>query len=664
MACRGNRDSVMRDIKLLTTLLINSNYLLNEFWNHDSEEGEKPSRFLKGIGTGVLAWFLSPITASAVYINLKKSKNQYEQNLLAYTSDKSLTNKIDRTDIISFDLFDTLVLRDVYCPSDIFKIMEINNDLPLFHTLRIEAEREADKRARYAGRANSTIDEIYNRLKYPNIESVKNLEIQMEYDFCSCNPFMKKIFDYAIEKDKIILITSDTYHKKEVIEKILTSSGYRDYDRLLISSEIGLCKYDGSIYPYICKEIDIENNTVLHIGDNFHSDYVMAKKYGISAHHYMKMGARNNTIMRSKGKIYPSIHNGVVSNLLTCERTAPFKIGASIFGPLLWQYVNWIAQKVIEDDIDNLFFLSRDGYLVKNAYKICTGEDYPYLYLSRLTIRRALMSIKNIDPTIIITEDLEQIPFWKIASTFIPNFDPSILRGTPFEEKTPKLLNDSKREFIELIQESYGEYLQTQYDLFYQYLLDIGMIECKKIGLIDVGWNGSIQEGLQTILNSKMIPNKTFGYYVGIIDKPTNRARAHELDMKGFVFFLNRPKFGYELYERFFTAPHGTVVGYAAKQGEIIPLFNGDSRKPTNYWSYYEFERGVLSYIENIKYKTKYFDCAVDLDDILQTVERMVKQPTYEEIGAITNFNFEDAFIDYYSVRDYWPSSSLHRFFY
>ena len=42
---------------------------------------------------------------------------------------KEIVEKIDKNDVISFDIFDTLILRNIFCPTDIFKILSKKENL-------------------------------------------------------------------------------------------------------------------------------------------------------------------------------------------------------------------------------------------------------------------------------------------------------------------------------------------------------------------------------------------------------------------------------------------------------------------------------------------------------------------------------------------------------
>ena len=73
---------------------------------------------------------------------------------------------IDQYDYISFDIFDTLILRNVAIPSDIFYLVENKekqslSTIPNFHDKRIEAEQLARKKK---GFKEITLNDIYDIL--------------------------------------------------------------------------------------------------------------------------------------------------------------------------------------------------------------------------------------------------------------------------------------------------------------------------------------------------------------------------------------------------------------------------------------------------------------------------------------------------------------------
>lgn len=138
-----------------------------------------------------------------------------------------INSLIDKYNIISFDIFDTLIKRYVNKPEDIFYFVENiydkkNKIKSNFKIKRINAEKRARKKYPYT---EVNLDEIYGELirdfSLNECHFLKNLEIEAEVDFCFRNKEIYDIYKYAVKKKKKIYIISDMYLPREIIEKIL-----------------------------------------------------------------------------------------------------------------------------------------------------------------------------------------------------------------------------------------------------------------------------------------------------------------------------------------------------------------------------------------------------------------------------------------------------------
>ena len=200
---------------------------------------------------------------------------------------------LENVDIISFDVFDTLILRpEVSIPSDVFSLIYPQDGY--FKARRIEAERVARSKALEQGREDISLCEIYKAL-YPThsdseLEEAMALEINTELRVCNVNPEALALFR-SIQNGKYgkkhVIITSDMYLSRDVIFTILTSSGF-DLEGvdIFISSEYGLTKRSGSLFKKVMELEPIEPKCVLHIGDNLISDYLKPRKCGMRSFLY------------------------------------------------------------------------------------------------------------------------------------------------------------------------------------------------------------------------------------------------------------------------------------------------------------------------------------------------------------------------------------------
>ena len=89
----------------------------------------------------------------------------------------------DSIKVVSFDLFDTLVLRPFLKPTDLFNLLgqiQSRNDFCDFRT-------KAESKARSSIGTEVTLDEIYSFMP-KDLIFFKDLECQFEIDLCFINP--------------------------------------------------------------------------------------------------------------------------------------------------------------------------------------------------------------------------------------------------------------------------------------------------------------------------------------------------------------------------------------------------------------------------------------------------------------------------------------------
>ena len=71
------------------------------------------------------------------------------------------------------------------------------------------------------------------------------------------------------------------YMPVNFIKKLLKQNEYTEYEKIYLSSAEKLTKKSGKIYKKRIEDLNIDNNQIIHIGDNPISDYLNAKKNGI-----------------------------------------------------------------------------------------------------------------------------------------------------------------------------------------------------------------------------------------------------------------------------------------------------------------------------------------------------------------------------------------------
>lgn len=293
-------------------------------------------------------------------------------------------------DVISFDIFDTLIFRPVSIPTDMFHLMAVNLGISNFSDLRANAESEA--RMNHYNRVGNTevnLYEIWDELEKKigiSAEDGMQIEQSMELDLCYANPFMKQVWDALIKCGKSIVITSDMYLPKKCIEAILQKNGYSGYKKLYLSNEYQKSKADGTLYSELLS--NFPGKSILHIGDNVRSDYEMAQNAGVEAINYPNV---NKCMLLYRpydmSTLVGSAYRGIVSTYLYSgikKYSMEYEYGFIYGGLFVLGYCNYIHEYAQNHGIDKVLFLSRDGDILKQIYdKLYQEDKTEYVYWSR-----------------------------------------------------------------------------------------------------------------------------------------------------------------------------------------------------------------------------------------------------------------------------------------
>lgn len=585
---------------------------------------------------------------------------------------KEITKQIENKKVVSFDIFDTLVFRNIAKPTDIFRIIEniVSNkyNISNFTKLRIEAEQNSRKTVEN-GEVN--INEIYQQLnetiKDQNIvNEIKKLEMEIETEFIVQNPFMKRIFDYCIENNKKILLISDMYFEKAFIEQLLKNCGYFNYNNLYVSCESRKNKGSGELFKYVKEKENVQYEEWIHIGDNYNSDYIMPKKLGLEAYNYKNINSYENIEYNS---IFESIILGTRNNFLYNGNELDYweKFGIRYLTPIYVGFTNWIYQMTYKSD--NIFFLARDGYIIEKIYKLFPGNKYTkYLYCSRNSIQipTALSESKEEIVKFILgcimgnltlgrTFEICRLETKKEYENIIKLYGFNSFDDIVPDEKRYDALNC----ILAVFEDAKNKILEDR-EIAKKYLIQEGLENFEKINIVDVGWGGSIQRSIQ-----KIMKKEARGYYFGTIN-----IGDYNFDYDSFGYMFDQDNDIYDkarvfsqpmMYELFFSAPHGSVDKYENKDGKIIPIL----KEQDNHSEIIDrFQNASLSVIKEIM---KYFEYYDNIDkhfgfDIYQKFLEEHKWEDMKEFSLIENdyligndkkFPYVQSFSKEYALNNY-----------
>lgn len=556
---------------------------------------------------------------------------------------KKIMKKIQNYKYISFDIFDTLIKRDIFDEKNIFDIVQSrynkknNNVIKEFKHKRIMAEDNA----RIKKSSNEvTLDEIYSEMPFSKEINykLKEIEVETEIEYCKRNDRLFEIFEYCKKNDKKIFITSDMYLDQSVIEKILSKNGYTGYEKLYLSGNLELSKSKGNIFDLILKENKIQKNEMLHIGDNAKSDYIIPKLKGISAVLIKKY------IKISEYITYANVNKNISSNVsiavqnnLSVNKNFYEKLGISLLGPILYGFCVSLHKYVQEKNLNNIFFLARDAKIIEEAYFLLFPEDRGkcrYLYVSRKST-----SFINIDETCNLKEfedSFKSIIVRKKVSEIIEILEVKSKKNIINIDKNAyydDLSYNDRNDFFNIIKEDLVLFCEQQRKKFKLYLEQNNFNG--DVCLVDIGWKGTIQKNIENFCKKNNIKVSIYGYYMGIYEKN---------DYREAYLYNGSEKRKYEIYlsvgffETMFLNNEGTTLYYVEENKKIIP-YKANYEQTDNIKEYMKnMQVAALMYVKNTHKEMN----EINMKDVYDNYRNTIIRPKLSFLKKINKIKFND----------------------
>ena len=467
--------------------------------------------------------------------NLRVSHDEAEARTCFILKEQELRAKIEDADVVTFDIFDTLLTRCVMRPRDIFTVVEcVLNQIVresgepdrkktfCFLEERIKAE------SAFSENDNPTIYEIYEQFqrntKITDVERtyLLNLEIGCEKRFLKKRQKMCDLLLWAEELGKEVYLISDMYFTKDILEDILDSFQIRGHKDILVSCEYRRSKQEGLFHQFrkmtdaqsdhLKKTLHAEEKKYLHIGDHYFSDIIAAKQAGF----------RTFRIYSTMEMLESSLYSRMISDKLSLEENIvishyaakaynnPFgefekngklifhtieEITGTLIAPIIFKYMLWLVQNITKSDYDLVIFPSRDGFLLKKIYQHFQEKEKKsklpeplYLYTSR---RAALTAAAQSESDV----------------QYILNVD--------FSGNVQEMLKARFGMDIETAADQAGQ-VQGEADLskilshcaeerknYCSYIRGTGLGDHRQIAILDFVAMGSVQEALERLLNTQ-----------------------------------------------------------------------------------------------------------------------------------------------------------------
>ena len=206
---------------------------------------------------------------------------------------------------ISFDIFDTLIERDVSDPLDIFTLVENETGEPNFRIKRIQAEKMARNRSVSKEVNKEDIYCEYNAYR-ESCERLKDTELRIEAENIHIKKSMFLFYKRCVAENKNIFLVSDMYLNADFIDYLLKKCGIHGYKKIYVSCEYEKNKVTSELFKVLLEDAGIMKNDIVHFGDSPKADLLGARKAGIFSVLVMK----KNLLGWIKGKLVRKLNRG------------------------------------------------------------------------------------------------------------------------------------------------------------------------------------------------------------------------------------------------------------------------------------------------------------------------------------------------------------------
>jgi hypothetical protein len=300
---------------------------------------------------------------------------------------------INDSDIISFDIFDTLLMRKILTPEDIFYVIEkkVYNLYGESFDYARSRRYAATKLQQTIGLFTFTLNQVYDLMvkdfglpvRYK--EDICNLEIETEKQFLTRRKDVVDLYNYALSSGKPVYLISDMYLPKDVVASILEKNQISGYKKLFLSCNQRADKNSGQLWQILYSEAS--GKKILHIGDNPKSDGARPEECGISpiilrsAYDLFRTSSISSLLPRARdmqeeimmGLIMEALFNSpfALSHTLGEVTFVDTRIlGYTAFGSVICGYLLWLISITQKESIKNILFFARDGLLLLRYYNL------------------------------------------------------------------------------------------------------------------------------------------------------------------------------------------------------------------------------------------------------------------------------------------------------
>jgi FMN phosphatase YigB (HAD superfamily) len=497
-------------------------------------------------------------------------------------------------DVLSVDVFDTLITRTVAQPSHVFAVLEKElvhgasspDEAMLFEgfaRVRLFAERRArEAKALVAPYADITLDEIYTEVRrelqmsFGDSTRIAHREMEIERELVVAVPHTVDAITRARKAGVRVIAVSDNYMSSQQLLSLFAAAGITGFspEDVFVSCEMGGTKANGHIWPEVVRNVDVPVHRMIHVGDHAEADGDAASAAGIS----VVIDDRMNRSHRFPINTTPSVltHSRleatVRDQLRGSQWDARAVVGGTTAALIVCAQIASLDDALTRDPSARVYFAARDGYLAHrlwNDIRVPQGQPpAEYLHVSRSVLWR---TSPNFKPSRLIGPR-ETLTLSRLAHRLEM---PELIDMVDDADADTLLTAQQAWDIIEQHRESVDAVTARHRALAVEYVRQKGLLRPGRHFVVDLGWTGSSLADLAALVHTESGGEAVVeGLFLGLYWDATHIRTRFPMH----TFATNDMATGdqqrallasHAVIEALITAPQGSVVGYR-KNGDVV----------------------------------------------------------------------------------------------
>ncbi len=486
-----------------------------------------------------------------------------------------------RPELVTFDVFDTLVFRKVDRPVDAFALVgERLHGLGLltpgltpatFGVLRAEVEQAArDRRLELDGSTETDLHAIYDAFpawalsNAASVEALTDVEIDVERGLLVPDLDVVAFLEGLKAGGQAIAAVSDIYFREPALRALLQVPRLVELLQDVpfhISCELGFGKGSG-LWERTEDVMGVRPDRIVHFGDNPKDDVERARKAGVIAIAFLQREEPLAAIKKDERRLRETaatpralehrdaasptglfaMRGKVAAKAATGLPREPYwRYGATVLGPILSGFAQWVAREAKHGGMGRVGCLMREGTLLSELVTSAAAAEGVYVEGVPTWMNRHVGLIATLGTS---ENPVGRLLHGRTGLTVVEGLE---LLGLALED-VPELAGQARTRLHDptvraMFEQAMAEHPVRREKAAAHARLTAGRLAqvlaqsadaSGRLWLVDLGWGASIQADAVDLLAAQGIELDVRGLYLVTNDSALKRM-ARGLDVRSFL---------------------------------------------------------------------------------------------------------------------------------